>query len=185
LLEGQPGTTSCYNGAAFGNAPNGDGNWFFIEVMRHINPVNYYAVQRATGMTGPLTNQVYQRYQQNGGSTAGVGWSAWVRTDGSGGLGIGQAWQNMSGSSVGCAGVRDTGAMCTNITGKPIEVSITDAGQGSSGWYALYVDGVLIGMSYNTSPYFVRVPITATVPNGSSYFASLSAKSIYSWAELR
>ena len=76
-LEGQPGSSTCINGVGLGNAP--DGNWYFVEVMRHYNAGNYYATQRATGMTGGVANLVYQRSQQSG--SVGSGWSAWVRTD--------------------------------------------------------------------------------------------------------
>lgn len=63
----------CYNGFGFTNAPSGD--WFFIEVMRHYNTLNYYTIQRATGMTGGVANITWTRSQQSG--APGVGWSAW------------------------------------------------------------------------------------------------------------
>lgn len=64
----------CYNGAANTNSPAG-GDWFFLEVSRHINVLNYYTSQRVTGMTGASVGKVWQRNQQSGSS--GVGWSAW------------------------------------------------------------------------------------------------------------
>lgn len=72
-LEGQAGTTSCYNGAGLGNAPTAD--WYFVEVMRHINGGNFYVSQRATIMTGGAAGTMYVRAQQSG--SAGSGWSAW------------------------------------------------------------------------------------------------------------
>jgi len=85
-LEGTPGTHACINGAGLGNAP--DGNWYFIEYTRHINPGNYYETQRATGMTGGVAGVTYVRSQQS--ATAGTGWSAWTKM---GGGGVGTPYQ--------------------------------------------------------------------------------------------
>lgn len=77
-LEGEAGTTSCYNGVGMGNAP--DGNWYFVEVLRHLNAGNWYVIQRATGMTGAVANKVYQRSQQSG--SPNVNWGAWEQQGG-------------------------------------------------------------------------------------------------------
>lgn len=79
-LEGTAGTTACYNGVGLGNAPTGD--WYFIYVTRHVNSANYYAVQRAVGMTGGVAGIEYIRSQQSG--SANVGWSAWAQVGGGG-----------------------------------------------------------------------------------------------------
>jgi type II secretory pathway pseudopilin PulG len=66
----------CINGYNNPNSPAG-GDWFFLEVYRHVNFGNYYAAQRVTGMTGNSAGIVWTRSQQSG--TAGTGWSAWVK----------------------------------------------------------------------------------------------------------
>lgn len=67
----------CYNAAGNANSPAG-GEWFFLEVYRHINPGNYYVAQRVIGMTGAAVGKVWIRNQQSGTQTGG--WSAWVQT---------------------------------------------------------------------------------------------------------
>lgn len=69
------GASSCYNGYGFANAPTGD--WFFIEVNRHVNSGNFYQSQRAIGMTGGAAGQTWTRSQQAW--SAGGGWSPWVK----------------------------------------------------------------------------------------------------------
>lgn len=73
LLEGNPGTQMCVNGKSMANAPTGD--WYFVNVQRHANGANYYAVQTAAPMTGANVGSKYIRVQQSG--TAGNGWGAW------------------------------------------------------------------------------------------------------------
>lgn len=64
----------CFNGAGNPNSPAG-GDWFFLEVFRHVNQGNYYVAQRVIGMTGGNAGKVWQRNQQSG--TQAGGWSAW------------------------------------------------------------------------------------------------------------
>lgn len=66
----------CYNAVGNANSPAG-GDWFFLEVYRHINTGNYYTVQRVMGMTGAAAGKVWHRNQQSG--VSGTGWSAWVQ----------------------------------------------------------------------------------------------------------
>jgi hypothetical protein len=66
----------CFNSVGNANSPAG-GEWFFLEVSRHINPSNFYTAQRVTGMTGGAAGKVWQRSQQSG--TSGAGWSSWVQ----------------------------------------------------------------------------------------------------------
>lgn len=82
-LEGTPGASTCINGAGLGNAPTGD--WYFIHTDRHYNAANYYAIQRAVGMTGAVAAQEYIRSQQSG--TANTGWGAWQQVGGGGATG--------------------------------------------------------------------------------------------------
>ena len=46
------------------NAPTED--WFFVEIIRHVNTANFYVMQRATGMTGDASGRVWTRNQRNG-----------------------------------------------------------------------------------------------------------------------
>ncbi|WP_103737936.1 shufflon system plasmid conjugative transfer pilus tip adhesin PilV [Diaphorobacter sp. LR2014-1] len=64
----------CYNSAGNPNSPAG-GDWFFLEVFRHVNQGNYYVSQRVIGMTGWAVGKVWLRNQQSG--TQAGGWSAW------------------------------------------------------------------------------------------------------------
>lgn len=66
----------CFNGVGNANSPAG-GDWFFLEVSRHINPANFYTTQRVTGMINSSAGKVWQRNQQSG--TSAVGWGAWVQ----------------------------------------------------------------------------------------------------------
>lgn len=66
----------CYNYYGNANSPAG-GDWFFLEVFRHVNHGNYYVSQRVTGMTGASVGKVWTRNQQS--NTYGVNWSAWTQ----------------------------------------------------------------------------------------------------------
>ena len=57
------------------NAPTAD--WFFVNIQRHVNGANYYAVQTAAPMTGASVGTKYIRVQQSG--AAGTGWGAWSK----------------------------------------------------------------------------------------------------------
>ncbi len=74
-LEGNPGTQMCVNGSGMANAPTGD--WFFVNIQRHVNGANFYAVQTAAPMTGSNVGSKYIRVQQSG--AAGTGWGAWSK----------------------------------------------------------------------------------------------------------
>jgi hypothetical protein len=95
--------------------------------------------------------------------------TAWASTaPAASGLGVGQTWQNVSGS-------RSLGTTYTNSTGKPIGV----AWQSTSGYNpTVVVDGVTI---ITSTSYLVFVFIV--VPNGSTY--SISTSNSYVWCELR
>ena len=74
-LEGNPGTQMCVNGAGMGNAPTGD--WFFVNIQRHVNSAVFYVVQTAAPMTGANVGSKYIRVQQSGAS--GTGWGPWSK----------------------------------------------------------------------------------------------------------
>lgn len=64
----------CINGVGNPNSPAG-GDWFFLEVFRHVNHGIYYVTQRAIGMTGASIGRTWIR-SQNSGAQAG-GWTTW------------------------------------------------------------------------------------------------------------
>lgn len=67
----------CYNGQGNPNTPAG-ADWFFVEVYRHVNSLNFYTVQRAYGMTGSSVGKSWARNQQS--TVSGGGWGPWALT---------------------------------------------------------------------------------------------------------
>jgi hypothetical protein len=96
-----------------------------------------------------------------------------------GGVGTsGQTWQNLTAS-------RAAFTTYTNTTGKPIsvQVSTVNGSPAVTSSTALLIDGVQVanpGEQANR-----RSWVGGIVPNGSTYFVSLSANGIDTWAELR
>lgn len=85
-------------------------------------------------------------------------------------LGVGQTWQNVSGSRV-------SGTTYTNSTGRPILVSV-----GATIWLAsAIVDGVSVAVTGTSNV----VNVSFVVPAGSTYSATIGSGSINVWAELR
>jgi hypothetical protein len=107
--------------------------------------------------------------------------TTWTSVTPAGGIGIGQTWQNVTGS-------RAAGVTYTNTTGKPIYISVSGGGQPSNGTMSLTVDGVLLGLQGFQSIASGRsnATMTAIVPNNSTYRAdNVVGWSLVSWAELR
>lgn len=89
--------------------------------------------------------------------------------------GVLQNWQDMSSS-------RMIGVTYVNTTGRPIMVKVSldlNAGQ----FFVAVVDGVSLDRETNSSSEVRKT--TFVVPNGSSYAVSVSAGTIFAWAELR
>lgn len=103
--------------------------------------------------------------------------TAWTSATPAGGIGIGQTWQNVSGS-------RSANTNYTNSTGKPIQVMITTYKIGSSSPTTFYVDSVSIGFTDAAGTNDVGNYTTTSfiVPNGSTYQA---AGDFQQWSELR
>lgn len=93
-------------------------------------------------------------------------------------LGVGQTWQNVTGS-------RALGATYTNNTGRPIQLSISVRDSGSTARVTLTIGGVvavdLIDIAGGSAGY---QQITAIVPNGQTYRLD-TANILSHWAELR
>lgn len=122
----------CFNGQGNPNSPAG-GDWFFLEVFRHVNPNNYYVSQRVISMTGGAVGKVWLRNQQSG--TQAGGWSAWNQVSDPGvttaaGTIYSQRGQfSRTGSGV-CCGDAGTISLSENTagTGRTANISLHNAG---------------------------------------------------------
>lgn len=94
-------------------------------------------------------------------------------------LGVGQTWQDVTGS-------RGAGATYTNSTGKPIMIGLQCTPSGTNGYLNLTINSLILTSfvkQYNggTSSMWA----TAIIPNGSTYNVSTITSSLTSWFELR
>lgn len=97
------------------------------------------------------------------------------------GIGVGQTWQNVTGS-------RALNTTYTNTTGRPIMISIYCAGQPNNCEWELLVGGVQLGHQgvISVASAAMRATMSAIVPAGSTYRANnISNAGLQSWAELR
>jgi len=171
-LEGTPAKTTCINGSALTNAPSDD--WYFVEVFRHVNPANYYVIQRATGMNNAATNIVYQRVQQSDTSTAGSGWGAWQKSNC--GLGCDQQWQQTA---------QTYGVTYTNSGNKPIQVMAFIYATGYADMY-MAINGIIasyhrIGEGGPIGGPYTWVNVSGIVPPGSSYIVAFVGTPVISY----
>ena len=93
--------------------------------------------------------------------------------------GAGYAWYNVTAS-------RTSGVTYTNISGKPIQVSISN-NNGAACTYSIYVSGVLISRTNESAATGVVHRGYFIVPNGATYQVAISAGGFANliWAELR
>lgn len=92
----------------------------------------------------------------------------------------------MTGSSVGCSGVRAVSVLCTNTTGKPIGLNVSTGTTAATTLYFVINGVVVFGSSYSASG--GQVSGIAVVPNGGTYAVFLSAggpNGFIVWRELR
>jgi hypothetical protein len=107
--------------------------------------------------------------------------TTWTSATPAGGIGIGQTWQDVTGS-------RAAGTTYTNSTGKPIFISVFGTGSPNSGVMSMTVDGVSLGQqgSAAVSSGVFYSTMTAIVPNNSTYRVNnVNGWTLGSWAELR
>ena len=90
-------------------------------------------------------------------------------------LGIGQTWQDVTGSRAG-------GVTYTNSTGKPICIFIQGSNQPSNGNSTIYVNGNAIGGLNN---YGTSGGSSFIVQNTATYSITFSGSSLLRWSELR
>jgi hypothetical protein len=92
-------------------------------------------------------------------------------------LGVGQTWQNVTGS-------RALGTTYTNSTGRPISVNIVASRSNAAGTLGITVAGVSTGDLAIAQA--VQGFVSAIVPNGATYLISGSTlTTIEAWVELR
>jgi hypothetical protein len=92
-------------------------------------------------------------------------------------LGVGQTWQNVTGS-------RALGTTYTNSTGRPISVNIVASRSNAAGTLGITVAGVSTGDLAIAQA--VQGFVSAVVPNGATYLISGSTlTTINAWVELR
>ena len=91
-------------------------------------------------------------------------------------LGVGQTWQDVTGS-------RSLESVYTNNTGKPIQVAITIAGHNNFLSSVLFVNDLEIVRVSNSNQYGQDKNICIVIPSGSTY--RLSGSAFSRWSELR
>lgn len=93
-------------------------------------------------------------------------------------LGVGQSWQNVTGS-------RAAGTTYTNSTGKPIAISVQTLDLGSNTQATITVAGSVVFQTHINNSVGYQPNLTAVVPPGATYSVSLSNYSVTNWFELR
>lgn len=95
------------------------------------------------------------------------------------GVGVGQTWQNVTGSRV-------AGTTYYNTTGKPIAVTIRWSSATTNANAFISVNGIAAGYTSDVNPANLIVALFAIVPDGNSYvLTTTSAGTISLWNELR
>lgn len=96
------------------------------------------------------------------------------------GIGIGQTWQNLTGSRV-------LSTTYTNSTSRPILISVVlDINSNITIECQLFVDSLLI-QHYHNNPNTsgIGTALLCIVPPGSTYYVTSTGAPVISWAELR
>ncbi len=93
-------------------------------------------------------------------------------------IGMGQAWQNFSGS-------RSSGVTYTNSTGRTIQVVVTATSSGATGTATAAVGGVTIHSNAWGSSVTSPQTISFLVPPGATYVVTLGGYGTPLWSELR
>ncbi|MBF4990966.1 hypothetical protein [Methylophilus sp. QUAN] len=145
------------------NAPNGDGNWYFVENYTHLGG-SHWQTQIAYGMTNPGKN--YSRTKVNG---TWAGWTLLGATS--------QSYQNVSSA-------RCNNCTYSNNTGQTITVIVRYFYSSTQGDINVYVDNQQITFEDGAASNSFQGSVTFPVPNNSSYRV-LAGNGIISWWELR
>lgn len=106
---------------------------------------------------------------------ASNGSNGWYAVDMSG-LGVGQAWVDLTGS-------RASGTTYTNSTGRAITVVIQGCNAGTVSNKNILVNGSPLFIMYGDFGSNLRTTVSFVVPNGSTYSATIST--LQAWSELR
>jgi len=111
----------------------------------------------------------------NGGTGATTASAARTNLGISDPIGVGQTWQNVTGS-------RANGGTYTNTTGRPIAVALSCWSSSQSGYF--YINGSNVYLGLGRSTYFDTLPLFMIVPAGATYSTS-GLDYIGLWMELR
>jgi hypothetical protein len=106
--------------------------------------------------------------------------TTWTSVAPAGGIGVGQSWQNLTGS-------RSLGTTYTNSTGRPIEIAIAISAAGKGNNLTITINGVgLLTNQFNWGSGDANNGnfMTFIIPDGHTYSVSVG-NSIQTWAELR
>jgi hypothetical protein len=106
-----------------------------------------------------------------------VGGGAWVQVMGSASIGIGQTWQNVTGS-------RALSTNYTNSTGKPIEVLVELACTATT-TQVIIIDGLTVSSHAVATAGVAGQTYSFIVPDGIVYQVQNSASALTRWFELR
>ncbi|WP_262436764.1 phage tail protein [Acinetobacter ursingii] len=98
-----------------------------------------------------------------------------ISTTANNAIGVGQSWSEVTSS-------RAVNTTYTNTTGKPIQIMVTTANWNNAGSFELVLDGVSVTSFGNQDGYNQSKPVSAIVPNGSTYRVN---GSFTKWSELR
>jgi len=98
-----------------------------------------------------------------------------ITTTANNAIGVGQSWSEVTSS-------RAVNTTYTNTTGKPIQIMVTTANWNNAGSFELVLDGVPVTSFGNQDGYNQSKPVSAIVPNGSTYRVN---GSFTKWSELR
>lgn len=103
------------------------------------------------------------------------------------GLGYGQIWQSLLGSSNGCAGPRGFGVTCTNGTGRPIYLAISTNVSTAVGGACLFVSGINLGCGQTAAGGSTEYSfLSGVVPPGAPYYVfQANSGTLVTWAEMR
>lgn len=104
--------------------------------------------------------------------------TTWTSATPAGGLGIGQTWQDVTGS-------RAFSTTYTNNTGKPISVHVMMGVTGNTTNSYLTVGGLIVSRFSQDDNFTQSSTLSAIVPNGTTYSVTSGGAGLVSWVELR
>lgn len=182
LTSADFGRIAYYNSASAGNLtlPSPTGNSGKFIAISNIIGVGIATILRNAAENIYVKNTTATSFLLNPGdsiilTTDGTNW---IQVSFSYGVGIGQTWQNLTGS-------RSAGTTYTNSTGRPISV-YAYSNAASTLTITLTVGGVVVS-SYSTGGSGVssQGSVNGIVPDGATYVVNITGPALAAWSELR